>query len=453
MTNPTSTPGDERTTESPCGPSSTADSVRTVLPNGLTVITTELSHLHTAAVSVFAPGGPRHEAEDDNGLSHLVEHAVFRGCRAYPSARDFNEAVEACSLGLGAATCREFVVYDALFRPGRLDEILGLIGAMLTEPTWADLDIEQRIIVEELQDERDESGRDIDVDNVAKLTLMPGCGAGRKIGGDIRRVKRFTTADCERWFRTCYGARNLVLSVAGPLTHEAVVAATEQSLGSLAAGLTIDTPAVVVRPDLPALEYVSHGGSQTSLQLAWLVPSATGADWPALVAAQRLLDDGTSARLRRRVTDDAGLAYHIGSSLEAYTDRGLLVVEADVSHDNVLEVIDAILEEIADLSTLLASDDEWRRIRDRYAFDLDTAIDVAPEVAHRRGLAALYGRDLGDQGRRERFMALKPEDVATVARRHLSPERVQITVVGALDPLDRAGLRRRIHRLRTPATS
>ena len=453
MTNPTSELGGERTNESLRAPSPTGEASRTVLANGLTVVTAELSHLHTAAVSVFAPGGPRHESEDDNGLSHLVEHAVFRGSRAYPSARDFNEAVEACSLGLGAATCREFVVYDALFRPGRLDEILGLIGAMLAEPTWADLDIEQRIIVEELQDERDENGRDIDVDNVAKLTLMPGCGAGRKVGGDIRRVKRFTPADCERWFRTCYGARNLVLSVAGPLTHEVVVAAAEQSLGSLAAGLTIDTPPLVVRPDLPALEYVSHGGSQTSLQLAWMVPVGPDADWPALVAAQRLLDDGTSARLRRRLTDDAGLAYHIGSSLEAFTDRGLLVVEADVSHDNVLEVIDAILEEIAALSTLLASDDEWGRIRDRYGFDLDTAIDVAPEVAHRRGLAALYDRELDDHGRRERFMALRPEDVATVAQRHLLPERVQVTVVGALDPLDRAGLRRRIHRLRTPATS
>jgi len=451
MTNPTPNARPNTTTKSLGTPPATWNGARTVLPNGLTVVTAELGHLHTTAVSVFAPGGPRHEAADDNGLSHLVEHVLFRGCRDYPSARDFNEAIEACSMGLGAATYREFVTFDALCRPERLDEVLGLVGAMLSEPTWADLDIEQRIIVEELQDERDESGRDIDVDNVAKLALMPGCGAGRKIGGDIPRVKRFTEADCERWFRACYGAENLVLSVAGPHEHAAVVEAAERGLGSLRAG---DPPAaapVVVREDLPALEYVSHGGSQTSLQLAWVLPGPTDADWPALVAAQRLLDDGTCARLRRRITDDEGLAYHIGSSLEAFTERGLLVVEADVSHDNVLEVIDAVLAEIGALSTVLATADEWARIRDRYAFDLDTAIDVAPEVAYRRGLAALYGRELGTQALRARFMALSPQDVATVAQLHLAPERVQITVVGTLDPLGRAGLRRRIHRLRPPS--
>ena len=113
---------------------------------GLTVVSARLSHLHTAAMSLFAPGGPRHEGKEDNGLSHLVEHALFRGCEAYPEAQGFNEAIEACSLGLGAATYREFVAFDATCRPGRLGDLLDLVGAMLSAPTWADLHIEQRII-------------------------------------------------------------------------------------------------------------------------------------------------------------------------------------------------------------------------------------------------------------------------------------------------------------------
>ena len=419
-----------------------------MLSNGLTVVTATLSHLHTVAVSVFAPGGPRYERAEDNGLSHLVEHGLFRGCEAFPSARTFNEAVESCSLGLGAATYREFVTLDALCGPDHVSELLGLIGAMLDAPTWTDLDIEQRIIVEELQDELDEKGRDVDVDNVAKLALMPGCGAGRKIGGDINQVKRFGAADCQRWFEACYGAQNLVLSVAGPITHDAVVAMAEASMGSLRRGSPLAPTTMTVRDDLPALEYVSHGGSQTSLQVAWLVPSPTSDDWPALTAIQRLLDDGTCGRLRRRITDDDGLAYHVGSSLEAFTDRALLVIEADVSHDNVLSVLDAIFEEVAELASQEATDAEWARMRQRYGFDLAVAIDGVSEVAYRLGSAAFHRRDLAIEGSKARFMSLTPSAISHAVAQHMEPSGAQITVIGALDPMDRAGLRRRIHRLR-----
>jgi predicted Zn-dependent peptidase len=389
----------------------------------------------------------------DNGLSHLVEHGLFRGCAAYPSIQTFNEAIEASSLGLGAATCREFVVFDATCRPSGLEALLGLVGAMLAAPTWTDLAIEQRIIVEELQDELDEAGRDIDVDNVAKLALMPGCGGGRKIGGDISRIKRFTVEDCQRWFQACYGASNLVLAVAGPLDHASVVAASERALGGLAAGEPVDMPPMNMRSDLPALEYVSHGGSQTSLQVEWSLPSPAAPEWPALVAAQRLLDDGTCARLRRRITDDAGLAYHVGSSLEVFADQALLVVEAEVSHDNVLAVLDAIFDTVADLAQLPPSESEWQRLRDRYAFYIDVSMDAAHEVSYRLGLDALRGHPSGVEHRRERFMALTPSDVTAVAEKLLGPDGAQITVVGALGPMERAGLRRRVHRLRTARTA
>ena len=449
MTNPTFETASKRPTESHMSPFQGTQ--RTRLENRLTVVTTPLTHLHTVAVSIFVPGGPRHESRSDNGLSHLVEHALFRGCEGYHSAREFNEAIETCSLGLGAATYREFVTFDATCRPDALETLLDLVGAMLKAPTWRDLHIEQRIIVEELQDERDEQGRDIDVDNVAKMTLMPGCGAGRKIGGEISRVKQFRAEDCQRWFERHYGAENMTLSVAGPVTHARVVEAATRAMRSLPTGQAVETPPATIRADLPALEYVSHGGNQTSLQMAWVLPAPTSDDWAGLVAAQRLFDDGSSARLRRRITDDDGLAYHVGTSLEAFTYRALFVVEAELSHGNVLPVIDAVLDEIEGLATQPATEREWARVRDRYSLDIDAAVDVAPEVAYRAGLSTFYDRPADIDELRDRFMALSPQGIADIAARHLRANALQITVVGELDPVDRAGLRRRIHRLRPPA--
>ena len=432
----------------PCEPRHGFKEAGTTLSNGLRVVSASLPHLHSCSLHLFAPGGPRYESPEDNGLSHLVEHGLFRGCSRYPSARDFNEAVESCSIGLGAATYREFVSLDALCSPTRLEELLTLIGAMLEAPAWQDLDIEQRIITEELQDELDESGRDIDVDNIAKLALMPGCGGGRKIGGEIARVRGFNRDDCQRWFEACYGAQNLILSVAGPLDHGPLVELAERTLGALPRGLPMATPPLKVRDDLPALEYRKHGGSQTSLQIAWLLPPPTSPQWPALTALQRLLDDGTCARLRRRITDDEGLAYHVGCSLEAFSERALMVIEADVSHETVLALIDAVFEELETLRSDPISAEEWARTLDRHAFDLDLVADAASEVSYRVGIAAFYGHDLAIAQSRARFTALRPQGLAEVASNYLSPWQAQITVVGELDPMARAGLRRRLHRLR-----
>ena len=168
-----------------------------------------------------------------------------------------------------------------------------------------------------------------------------------------------------------------MLSVASPLTHEAVVRIATATLSSLKSGTRIEAPPITLREDLPALQYVRHGGSQSSLQIAWVVPPPQSPHWPAFSAIQRLLDDGTCSRLRRRITDDEGLAYHISSSLEAFTEAALLVIEADVSHDKVLPVLDAVFEEVARLASADIEDKEWSRIRERYTFDLSLTLDAA----------------------------------------------------------------------------
>ena len=422
--------------------------VRRTLANGLRALTVPLPHLHTAHVLLFVRVGSRLESLDESGLSHLLEHVLFRGCAAYPSTYALNTAFESCSTGLDAATSRDFTTFEASCAPKNVPRVLELIGAMMSAPTLTDVEVEKQVIEEELQDELDSTGRDVDCDNLAKLALFPGPGLGAKIGGRLRKIEGYDEHDCKRWCAQHYTGLNMVCAVAGPVDAEATLDAIAGALGGLPPGEAQALAAPVMRSDLPALEYVRHAGSQTDLQLAWATVAETHPDWPALLFAQRVLDDGSSARLRHRVVDQLGLAYHAGSELEIYQGVSVLAVETQTRHSMVIRTLDALLEVIAAMGTDEVDAHEFERVRSRVAFELTSVRDAPATAAYWFGLQELQqGADTPAE-RAVRLARVTPAEVREAWARHIVMGQAQLTVVGDLSPLDRAALRRRLHRLR-----
>lgn len=425
--------------------------VEDVLPNGLELLVCPLPHLRTVALSVFVRVGSRFEGPPDSGLSHLLEHMLFRGCAGYEDTYAFNAALEAAATGLGASTYREFTAFDTVCAPAALGETVGLVGRLLSAPLFRDIEVERRIILEEIQDEVDENGRDIDPENVAKAALFPGCTLGAKIGGDRRRIAVFDEAACRRWYAQHYAARNMVVAIAGkvdPLEARAIV---ERALGELPSGERATAPAARPRPDLPALEYVRERGSQTTVHASWVLPAEDHPDWPALHLAQRLLDDGTVARLRRHIVDERGLAYHVGADIEVYEGLSLFTMEATVSHRRAVAVVDAIFEVVAGLVSDPASDEEWTRLGRRLALEVRTTLDSPGNVASWLGLEQLNPPRYTLAERYERLLSVARAEVARAAARYLVDAPSQLTVVGDLSPMDRAAMRRRVHRHGLPA--
>ncbi|MCB9729654.1 MAG: insulinase family protein [Deltaproteobacteria bacterium] len=420
----------------------------TTLSNGLVVAVAPMAHLHAAAVSVFARVGSRYEDAGDNGLSHLLEHVLFRGCEAYPTSWELNVAAEQVTPGLGGATYRDFSAFDAVCAPDDVPAILDILGAMLGRPLFAGVDLERRVILEEIADEVDERGRDIDVDNLAKRALFPGDPIAFKIGGTPRRLAAFTEQDCRRWHAEHYVGRNMVVVVAGPVQAQEVARAAAAAFGDLPPGTRMPSRVPQVRPDLPAFEYTKASGSQTSIQLAWALPGEASPDWTALLAAQRLLDDGSCARLRQAIVEERCLAYDVSVDLEAYEGVSVMAVEATVSHKNATAVVDGMLEVLEALVRCPPEPEEWERMRRRYFFELSSTVDSPGAVCSWIGLERLQMPHSGIRDRHDRMLALDPAAVARAAERYLSPSRAQLTVVGELDTMSRAALRRRMHRYR-----
>ena len=405
---------------------------RIVLPNGLPVIAVELPHLHTAAITLLVGVGSRHETARTNGLSHFLEHMLFRGTKSHPTAYDLNHAIECLGSTMDAATSRDSTELSVRVFPDAVDESLSLLAEIVSTGRFSDIEIERRVILEEIADEVDEDGRIVDLDVVAKSTLWPTVSLGFPIAGPPENVQRFGVADLIAHRDRYYVASNSVLAIAGPLSPEAVHRMAAAHLGGLAAG----SPAVVEPPvvgrSLPYLKVVQDSGSQTDVQLAFVAFPETDPDGVALQVLLRMLDDGVASRLQRRLCDELGLAYQVGASLETYRDAGLLLVEGAVRHEKVPALLEELGRVLQEVRVTPVEPQELQRARARTRFSLAQRVDSPESTAAWVADGELLGSSETFEERIQRVERVTAGDVQRVARRVLRPEGLLVTAVGRL---------------------
>ncbi|MBN1206111.1 MAG: insulinase family protein, partial [Myxococcaceae bacterium] len=188
---------------------------RDVLPSGLRVVTIETPHLHTALLAVYVRTGSRHETAANNGVSHFLEHLFFRGSESWPDTVKMNAAVEEVGGNLNGVTTRDHGYYYTPLHPDHLGVGMEILGDMLTRPRLTDMEVERQIILEEMLDEVDEKGRDIDIDNLSKRVLFPQHPLAFKIAGTRESVSRLTHEQVREHFARHYVTGNMVVTAAG----------------------------------------------------------------------------------------------------------------------------------------------------------------------------------------------------------------------------------------------
>ncbi len=403
------------------------------LRNGLRIVTVETPHLHGAAAALYVAAGSRFETRADNGLSHFVEHMLFRGSAGYPSSFALNHAIEERCGMLCGETGRDYSLYQVQFHPRSLGEVLAILGDLFRSPRFADIDLERQIVLEEILDDFDERGQRINVDDVGRGFAWRDHPLGFPITGPERNIRRFSRAQVRRHFRRFYGARNLVLAVAGPLGAADVVEQARRAFGALPAGRRQRPRPAPASLAGPRLRCVRTDSAQVEVQMLFQGLPDRHPRYPAQVALLRLLDDGMATPLHYRVCDRKGLAYHVAAGLEPLGDTSLVEIAAACAADKLpalLEEVFAILGELRDRPPTAAELDKARR---RYARDLEAGFDDVEGLCAWFGDSLLcHGRSRPPAERYRRFSRITPAGVARAAREVLRPERLVLSVVGNL---------------------
>jgi predicted Zn-dependent peptidase len=401
------------------------------LPNGLKVVTVETPHLHTASAALYVRTGSRFETARNNGLSHFVEHMLFRGSAHYPSSFALNSAFEDRCAMLSGETGRDYSLYQVQPRPGDLAAVLQLFGDLFTAPLFADIDLERAIVLEEILDDFDERGQRTSIEDVGRSQAWPGHPLGFPITGPESNIRRFTRREVEAHFRRYHGARNLVLSVAGPVDSAEVMAAATTALAKLPPGERhLPRPAPRTFPG-PSLHCVRTDSAQVEVQILFRAIPDDHPQFPAFVAFLRLLDDGMSTPLHYRVCDRKGLAYHVNAGLDPLADTSLMEISAVCASEKLPELVLELFSIVCELRDQPMVPADIEKAKRRYARDLEAGFDDVEGLCNWFGDSLLFGRPLRSPGERYRRMAqVDARQIQSVARRVFRPGRLVVTAVG-----------------------
>lgn len=363
------------------------------LDNGAVVITGSMPGHARCHVFVQLRGGPVHEDDRTWGLSHVVEHMVFRGTSRLKDARAVSLVADDFGGDLGAATYRDRVTFDTRCDPDRVGDALDLLAQMLGRPRFQGLATELGVIEEELAELYDDDGVEIDIDNQVFRQIFSGQPLARTIEATPERVLAVRRAALLRFHAAHYGARHFVISVAGPIDHDRVVAAARKTFGRLPAGAPLPdgVAPVATRAEAADVVVTRTDDAQTSLRLCLPCPGFRDDAATTWAVIGRLLDDGPASRLQHEVIDRDGLAYAVWAMADFYEAAGVLELGGQVRHDRVAALVDALAGQLARLARRAPTPDELGRVAARYARDTRDVLDDPAALAEALGKGVLFG--------------------------------------------------------------
>ncbi|HKP86896.1 MAG TPA: pitrilysin family protein [Blastocatellia bacterium] len=407
---------------------------KTVLPNGLTIITERMNHVRSASVGIWVRSGSRHEAADINGISHFIEHTLFKGTRSRTS-REI--AIESDAIGghVDAFTSREVAAYYVKVLDEHLPVAFDLLADLVTAPLFdnEELDRERNVVLEEIkmvEDTPDDLVHEVFVSN-----FWPDHPLGRSILGTAETLATFDHNRVAGYFESVYAPRNLVVSGAGNIEHTQFVEMVARYLSNLndrpvdrkASAPSYAARRVIINKDL----------EQAHLVLGMRCPPMISDDRYTMHVLNVILGGGMSSRLFQTIREEHGLAYAVFSGINSYTDAGYLSVYAATSPDQLGEVIKLSVEQFDKFKSEAVSDAELERAKGQLKVSIMLSLEsTSARMSNLARQEIFFGRQFTLDEILERINRVKTEDVQRIAGEIFHGDSLAVTAIGQLDSLD-----------------
>jgi predicted Zn-dependent peptidase len=394
--------------------------------SGIQVITEQVPLVRSVALGLWVRTGSRDETPAQAGVSHFLEHLLFKGTASF-SAIEISERFDGLGAAFNAATGKETTHLYARFLDEHTDEVFDLLGEMLLESTFPDIDSERDVVLEEIamyEDEPSDRVHDYLADAIFGDTPL-----GRRILGKADVIANIPVPDIAEYHRGRYTAENLVVAAAGNVDHEQITALAER-LSPEHNGDRV--PPTAVEP-LPGgrLEFAVKDTEQ--YHICFGGPGINRADERrfALAVFDSILGGSSSSRLFREVREERGLAYSIGTYSEQFTDTGAVATYVGTREDNVEEVCSIIGREYQRIRTEPVSVEELDRAKEHVKGRLVLSGESSAARMNRIARATLHGIPLLTLDEMlAKVDAVAVEDVTELASQLYAPEHLSAAAVG-----------------------
>ena len=406
---------------------------REVLPNGLTILTEEMQHIRSVSIGIWVKTGSRHEDPLVNGISHFLEHMVFKGTTGRTAA-DIARQMDSIGGNMDAFTAKECICFNVKVLDEHMPIALDVLSDLVLNPVFdiSDITRERGVILEEIK--MDEDNPDYLVHEIFTQNFWKDHPLGKPILGTKETVRKFEQSSLRDHATRYFSPTNLIISAAGSLDHQGFVELVKEKFSHLSKaknGFHEAPPQTVYRI------VMRNKKSLEQVQICVGVPShpISHEQRYSSYLLNTLLGGGMSSRLFQNIREQQGLVYAIFSELNPYRDTGCLSVYAGTSRQSAAKVVESIVKEFRAIKQPV-SDDELRRAKDQLKGSLMLSLESSSARMSNLARQEMYfDRFLGLDEIIERIEAVTKEDLLEMANDFFKTEAIAVTVLGNLDGL------------------
>ena len=405
---------------------------RTVLPNGVRVITERMRHVRSVSVGVYIGTGSREEEPAETGLSHFVEHMVFKGTKNR-SAEEIARSVDSIGGGLDAFTSKELVSYNVKVLDEHLPEAFEIVADLVRNPLFEKNDIEKEkgVILEELKMEVDNP--EYLIHEIFSSNFWKGHALGRPILGTKQSIRGFDRDSVEKYYQQFYAPTNILITAAGNLSHKHMLRLAKDQFADMKRR-PMRPPKEAPQPHAPLIFRNKNSLEQVHVYLG--VPSIPVPHESrfACYILNAILGGGMSSRLFQNIREKQGLAYTVYSELAMYRDAGCMMVYAGTSIRSAGKVIDSIVHELHEIAERLVTPEELRRAKDHLKGSSVLGLESTSSRMGNLARQELYfKRFMTLDEMLERIERVTAEEVQTLAQQFFHPRQMAVAMLGRLE--------------------
>jgi predicted Zn-dependent peptidase len=414
---------------------------RELLPNGVRIVTEPMPYVRSVSLGVWIGSGSRIEHGPENGISHFIEHMVFKGT-THRSAEDIARSVDSVGGGLDAFTSKELVSFNTKVLDEHVPIAFDVLSDIVLNPVFREDDIEKEksVILEEIKMEADQP--EFVLHEAFISNFWKGHGLGKPILGTKDTVKKFGREMLCDYYNRIYSPSNILVTAAGNLDHDRIVKLVSEKFGGVTNRGTLPSDSI---PKSHAPIVLKKKESLEQVHIALGVPAyplAHHARFP-LYVLNTVLGGGMSSRLFQNIRERLGLAYAVYSELNLFSDTGCLTVYAGTAVETARQVIDCVIQEFRRLRDDRIGEDELRRSKDHLKGSLMLSLESTSSRMSNLARQELYfDRFLSLDEMLESIEAVTRDQVRNTAQEFFQTGNIALAMLGRLGGLqmDRADL-------------
>jgi predicted Zn-dependent peptidase len=401
------------------------------LPNGLRILLVPQAQSLAASVLILVEAGSEYESKRINGLSHFLEHMMFKGTTNRPQVGQIAEELASLGAQSNAFTGQEYTGYWAKVEARKLPEILDIVSDLYLNPIFNPQEIEKErgVVIEEINMYADSPRRQ--VQETFSSLVYGDQPAGWTITGEKANIKKFSKSDFLDYRKQRYVASGTVVVVAGKFNEQQVIKKIKKDFGGLKKARASRKSKTKEAQKKPAIALKFKDSGQSHLVLGFRAFDLFDKRRYAIEVLADILGGGMSSRLFKKVREELGAAYYVGADDDLSLDHGLFAISAGVEHGKMEVVVRAILEECRRLADELVPREEFQRAKDHMIGNVILGLETSDAFASFYGMQEILAKEHeSPEELIKKVSAVTPAEVRAVAKAIFKNEKLNFAIIG-----------------------